>query len=106
MFTPSGRDTSTVAFNHSSFGVSKMKKDVREAVSRILTEDVLSLEQARAELSRTLGTRVDKSTICRWIHRGAFGVKLEAIRLGGRSIFTSTQALNRFIVERSKSLCE
>ncbi len=82
----------------------KRKIDASEIVSRILTEDVLSLSQARAELAKLLGRRPDKATITRWIHRGVGGVKLEAIRLGGNSIFTSTQALTRFITARTKTL--
>lgn len=75
-----------------------------EVVSRILTEDVLSLSQARAELANITGQRPDKATMTRWIHKGVGGVKLEAIRLGGRDIFTSTQALTRFIEARTKTL--
>ena len=74
-----------------------------EAVSRVLTEDVLTLSQARTELSQIAGQRPDKATITRWIHRGVGGVKLDAIRLG-RQILTSRQALTRFIEERSKSI--
>ena len=75
-----------------------------EVVSRILTEDVLSLSQARAELANLTGDRPDKATMTRWIHRGVGGIKLEAIRIGGRNIFTSTQALTRFIEARTKTL--
>lgn len=79
-------------------------KDASEVVSRILTEDVLSLNQARSELEQLTGQRPDKATLTRWIHRGVSGVKLEAIRLGGRNIFTSTQALTRFIEARTRTL--
>jgi len=74
-----------------------------EAVSRVLTEDVLTIAQARTELSQIAGSRPDKATICRWIHRGVGGVKLDAIRLG-RQILTSKQALTRFIEARSKGI--
>ena len=73
-----------------------------DAVSRVLTEDVLTLAQARIELSQIAGQRPDKATLSRWIHRGCGGVKLDAIRLG-RQILTSRQALTRFIEARSKS---
>ncbi|HUP78918.1 MAG TPA: DUF1580 domain-containing protein [Pirellula sp.] len=75
-----------------------------EVVSRILTEDVLTLTQARDELASITGIRPDKATLTRWIHRGVGGIKLEAIRLGGRNIFTSTQALTRFIEARTRTL--
>lgn len=73
-------------------------------VSRVLAEDVLSLSEARNELQKITGHRPDKSTMIRWIIRGVGGVKLEAVRLGGRHIYTSTQALNWFIVARTISL--
>ncbi len=72
-----------------------------ESVSRILTEDVLTLSQARAELADITGKRLDKATIHRWINRGVGGVKLDAIRLGVQ-IFTSRQALTRFIQARTQ----
>jgi Protein of unknown function (DUF1580) len=71
------------------------------AVNRILTEDVLTLSQARKELATITGKRLEKSTLTRWIHRGVGGVKLDAIRLGIQ-ILTSRQALNRFIEARTK----
>ena len=75
-----------------------------EVVSRILTEDVLTLTQARSELANLTGIRPDKATLTRWIHRGVGGIKLEAIRLGGRNIFTSMQALTRFIEARTSTM--
>ena len=70
-------------------------------VNRILTEDVLTLSQARKELASITGKRPDKATITRWIHRGCGGVKLDAIRLGVQ-LFTSRQALTRFIEARTQ----
>ncbi len=78
--------------------------DTASVVSKILTEDVLTLTQARAELANLTGIRPDKATMTRWIHRGVGGIKLEAIRLGGRNIFTSMQALTRFIEARTKTM--
>jgi hypothetical protein len=84
---------------------SKSVQERAEAVvSRILTENILSLSQARNELDKVTGYRPDKATLCRWITRGVGGVKLEAVRLGGRNIYTSTEALNRFIVARTAGL--
>ena len=74
-----------------------------QVVSRIMSEDVLSITQARAELASITGVRPDKATMHRWIHRGVGGVKLDAIRLGS-SVFTSTQALTRFIAARTAGI--
>ena len=78
--------------------------DSAEIVSRILSEDVLTLSQARTKLAKVTGCRPDKSTLTRWIHKGVGGVKLEAVRIGGRNIFTSVQALTRFVEARTKTL--
>ena len=75
--------------------------EAETAVSRILTEDVLTLSQARKELASITGKRPDKATMARWIHRGCGGVKLDAIRLGIQ-LFTSRQALTRFIEARTQ----
>lgn len=75
--------------------------NAQESVSRILTEDVLTLSQARKELFEITGKRPDKATMTRWIHRGVGGVKLEAIRLGIQ-ILVSRQSITRFIEARTK----
>ena len=80
------------------------KPNAGSIVERILSEDVLSLAQARAEIFEATGHRPDKATLCRWIHKGCGGVKLEAIRLGSQSLFTSVQAINRFIIARTEKL--
>ena len=72
-----------------------------EAVSQILTEDLLTIDQARKELHAISGCRPEKSTVMRWVTRGVGGVRLEAIKMGGRYWYTSTQALNRFITKRN-----
>ncbi len=66
----------------------------------ILTEDVLSVNDARAELAEITGRRPDISTMTRWIHRGVGGTKLEAVRIG-RQLITSRQAITRFIAART-----
>lgn len=82
----------------------KKTTDCAEVVSRVLTEDILSLSQAQKELQSLIGTRTDKSTLIRWIRKGVRGAKLDAVRLGGRSLFTSSQALTRFITATSQNL--
>ena len=71
------------------------------AVARILTEDPITLQEARTELFRATGRRPDKTTLYRWCLKGVAGTKLEHIRLGDR-ILTSRQAITRFITARSK----
>jgi hypothetical protein len=75
-------------------------EDVENVVQRVLSEDVLTISQARDELHEITGFRPHKSCVVRWISRGVGGVKLEGIRLGGQ-FFTSRQSLTRFIVARS-----
>lgn len=58
----------------------------------IFSEDLLAIADAAKELPE----RPHCSTMQRWHKRGIRGVKLEAIRIGGRW-FTSRQALQRFV---------
>lgn len=69
-------------------------------VQQILTEDVLTLTEARQEIHSITRQRPDKATLTRWIHRGVGGVKLDAVRLG-RQLITSRQAITRFISART-----
>jgi hypothetical protein len=71
------------------------------AVSRILTEEPITLLEARSEIASVTGRRVDKCTLYRWCLRGVGGIKLEHIRLGDR-ILTSRPAITRFITARSE----
>lgn len=80
----------------------KITTQVEATVNRILTEDVLTLTEARRELASVTGKRPDKATMTRWIHRGVGGTKLEAVRLG-MQLFTSRQAITRFIQSRTSS---
>jgi hypothetical protein len=60
------------------------------------TESTLSLAQAARIVPPTrLDKPVHVSTIVRWILHGVRGVRLEAVRIGGRWI-TSHEALERF----------
>lgn len=69
-------------------------------VNRVLSEDVLTLTQARTEIYHCTGRRPDKATIARWIHKGAEGIRLDAVRVGSQ-LLTSRQALHRFISART-----
>lgn len=77
-----------------------MSASTENAVSRILTEDVKTLAEARTELFRVTGRRPDKTTLYRWCLRGVAGTKLEHVRLGN-VILTSSQAITRFIQART-----
>ncbi len=68
--------------------------------ARILSEDVLTLQDARREIASITGRRPDKTTLYRWCLRGVGKSKLEHVRLGNR-IITSRQAVTRFIESRS-----
>ncbi len=68
-----------------------------EVVSRVLSESVLSIAQARLEISKITGRRPDKSSIIRWIKAR----RLDGVRLG-RNWYTSTEALTRYIVKQTE----
>lgn len=71
------------------------------AIHRVLTENPLTIKQAQAEIQKAFGRRVDKSTLCRWIHKGVKGgAKLEAVRIGDQLV-TSAPAIHRFLVART-----
>ena len=56
-----------------------------------LTEELVPLNL----VPRSLPNRPHLSTVFRWISRGVDGVRLEALRCGGRT-YTSHEALQRF----------
>lgn len=68
--------------------------------STILTEEIMTLKDARGEIAAITGKRPDLATLSRWIHRGVGGTRLEAVRVG-RQLLTSKQALTRFIEART-----
>ncbi len=78
-----------------------MRKSETNTVAQILTEDVITLADARKELAAITGKRPDKATMSRWVHRGVGGVRLEAVRLGVQ-LLTSRQAITRFIEARTE----
>jgi len=74
--------------------------ETEQVVARVLTEDALSLSEARSEIQHITGRRVDKGTLARWIHKGAGGIRLDAVRVGSQ-LLTSKQALHRFVTART-----
>jgi len=74
--------------------------DVATITARVLSEDVLSLSDARREIHALGGVRPDQSSIVRWCTKGVAGTKLESVRIGNRLV-TSRQAITRFIHART-----
>jgi hypothetical protein len=63
----------------------------------ILTEDLLTLEQAAKEVPRPKGMKpIRYATLWRWAKRGLRGEKLETVKLG-HLVFTSRQRLHAFL---------
>ena len=71
----------------------KPKLDNIKAKLDLLAEDTLSLPQA----ARELPGKPDPSTLWRWATRGVRGTKLECIRIGSGRIYTTRQAVTRFL---------
>ena len=66
------------------------------AMIDLTRERPLSIVEAVKHLPRqNSGKRVHVATVYRWIAHGISGVKLEAVRIGGRSV-TSVEAIQRF----------
>lgn len=72
-------------------------KEIASHSLNLMTEELIGINQ----VPKTLQNRVHVSTIWRWTNRGIKGVKLETIKLGGKTL-TSHQALTRFL-ERTKN---
>lgn len=68
-----------------------------------LNEDLISLTDATKILPRRNNKRPHFCTILRWCKNGIDGVKLESCRVGG-TLFTSRQAIQRFVNARSDSV--
>jgi len=67
---------------------------------QLLTEEMITVDEAREEIQRVTGKRFNKATVWRWINRGVEGTKLDTVRIG-RTVMTSKQAITRFILARS-----
>ncbi len=74
---------------------------VDQKISNVLSEDVLDITGARKELKELTGRHFDKASLCRWIHRGVGGVRLDAVRIGNQ-LYTSRQSIRRFIAARTR----
>jgi hypothetical protein len=72
-------------------------EQAREVVQNVLSEELITLPEATAELQKILGKRLSRATIHRWVQKGTRGRKLDAARVGN-TYFTSRESINRFIV--------
>ncbi len=59
-------------------------------------EKLLRLGEACQVLRAVRGEHARPATLTRWILRGRMGVRLDAVKLGGKGWFTSREALSRF----------
>ena len=65
-------------------------------------ETIISFDDAVNHIGKITGRTRNKNVVRRWITRGVYGVSLEIIRVG-REIYTSHEAINRFINEVAQS---
>ena len=65
-------------------------------------ETIISLEDAVNHIGKITGRKRNKNVVTRWMIRGVSGVNLDTIRVG-REIYTSHEAINRFINEVAQS---
>ena len=66
------------------------------------TETIVSLQDAVNHIGKITGRKRNKNVVVRWMIRGVSGVNLETIRIG-REIYTSHEAINRFLNELAQS---
>ena len=59
-------------------------------------EKVISLNEAVDHISKISGRKRNRHVVLRWINKGVGGTRLETIRIG-RQIYTSEEAINRFV---------
>jgi hypothetical protein len=69
----------------------------------LMSEDLVTLRQAAALLPHRRGRPTAYSTVWRWATRGARGVVLETVVLGGGRV-TSRQAISRFAAALTRSV--
>lgn len=65
-------------------------------------EKIISLNDAVKHIGKLSGRKRNKGVVRRWILDGVDGVSLESIRIG-REIYTSHEAINRFLNESAQS---
>ncbi len=70
-------------------------------VSRMMSEGMIDVQQARAEFEALSGEPVSQCTISRWINHGCYGVKLEAVRVG-KKYRTTKSSILKFVEEINK----
>ena len=65
-------------------------------------ETIISFDDAVNHIGKITGRTRNKNVVRRWITKGVYGVSLEVIRVG-REIYTSHEAINRFLNETAQS---
>src|SRR4051812_48707200 len=90
-----------------SEGVDKVRSSIQPFLRRCpmidsRSESLFTLTEVPEHVPKARGRRIHTSTIWRWTKRGIRGVKLETIRIGGRT-YTSTEALSRFFLVLSQA---
>ena len=65
-------------------------------------ETIISFDDAVNHIGKITGRTRNKNVVRRWITRGVYGVSLEIIRVG-REIYTSHEAINRFLNKAAQS---
>ncbi len=70
-------------------------------LSHLQQDSPLSLSEAAAMIGRSCGKKPSASTCSRWVLKGVRGVRLEAVRIGGK-FYTTTVAVNEFINQLSR----
>lgn len=66
-------------------------------------EYLMGLYEVQDWIFERFGRRFSRSTIYRWIGRGARGRKLDIVRVGGL-LYTSREALTRFFADGSDAV--
>lgn len=67
-----------------------------------LSQPVLSLQQAAAQLPAIDGQRPGPDTVRKWCCRGVRGIRLDHARVG-RRIVTTEEAIRRFLTELTRT---
>lgn len=67
----------------------------------IFSDDMISLSEAANHVARIRNKKPNRDLVVRWARRGVHGVKLDVVRIEG-ALWTSKQALNRFLEKSSR----
>lgn len=76
----------------------------QEAATRLLEsgEHLITIAEAAGKLPRVRGAKTSPATITRWIIIGKGGIRLDGVRLTGKTWWTSMAAIARFAAQMSE----